>query len=133
MELLVGLDCGAASATLADLRRWGPALATGQGVLSARMQRKRLRPLEQGVTKRIPYGLGITVLTTPLTDLGQFLAHDGFLPGCDSLVAHSPSSGITVAALGNTSAEGNPLKHSTYDRYALGGLAFELPKPLSGD
>jgi hypothetical protein len=22
---------------------------------------------------------------------------------------------------------------TTYDRYALGGLAFELPKPLSGD
>ncbi|MCD6015642.1 MAG: hypothetical protein K0R88_1726 [Solirubrobacterales bacterium] len=50
-----------------------------------------------------------------------------------ALLAHSPSSGITVAALGNTSAEGNPLKHSTYDRYALGGLAFELLKPLSGD
>jgi D-alanyl-D-alanine carboxypeptidase len=132
-SLSYGWTAGAATSTLADLRRWGPALATGQGVLSARMQRKRLAPLEHGVTKRNGYGLGITLLDTPLADLGEFLAPDGVVPGYDSLVAHSPSSGITVAALGSTSAENNPLTRSPLDRLALAAVAYGLLEPLSAD
>ena len=132
-SLSYGWTAGAATSTLADLRRWGPALATGRGVLSARMQRKRLAPLEHGVTKRNLYGLGITLLSTGFPDLGEFFAHSGDVPGYDSVVAHSPSSGITVAAIGNVSAENNPLTHSPLDRFALGAVAVGLLKPLSAD
>ena len=132
-SLSYGWTAGAATSTLADLRRWAPALATGQGVLSARMQRKRLAPLEHGVTKRNAYGLGITLLDTEFPDLGVFFAHSGEVPGYDSVVAHSPSSGITVAVLGSTSTENNPLKHSRFDQEAIGDLAQALLMPLSAD
>jgi D-alanyl-D-alanine carboxypeptidase len=118
---------GGASSTLGDLRRWGLALATGRGVLSERMQRKRLHPLSHGVTGRQGYGLGISVVEFPF---GEFLGHDGAVLGYDAFVAYSPSSRITVAALGNTSAELKPLEHSTFDQFALAGLASEMLKPL---
>jgi D-alanyl-D-alanine carboxypeptidase len=132
-SLSYGWTAGAVTSTLADLRRWGPALATGRGVLSARMQRKRLAPLEHGVTKRNGYGLGVTLLDTPFPDLGVFLAHSGEAPGYDSLVADSPTSGITIAAIGNGSAENNPLTHSPLDRLALAAVAYGLLEPLSAD
>jgi D-alanyl-D-alanine carboxypeptidase len=121
---------GGASSTLGDLRRWAPALATGEGVLGDRMQRKRLRPLSHGPTGRQGYGLGISAVDLA-AGLGKFLGHDGAVPGYDSFVAYSPSSRITVAALGNTSVELKPLEHSQFDPYALAGLAEELVQPLS--
>jgi hypothetical protein len=53
------------------------------------------------------------------------------LPHYDSFVAYAPGSGITVAALGNTSAELRPLMDSSFDPDALAGLAALLLKPLS--
>ena len=90
---------GGAISKLRDLRRWGPALATGQGVLSRRMQRKRLRPVSAASLGEpgLMYGLGIF-------ELNGFYGHDGSVPGYDSLVVHSPSLEMTIVALGNTNA-----------------------------
>lgn len=48
---------GAMVSTLSDLHRYAPALATGEGLLSERMQRRRLRFVATGTG--LEYGLGI--------------------------------------------------------------------------
>ncbi|MEA2331887.1 MAG: D-alanyl-D-alanine carboxypeptidase [Thermoleophilaceae bacterium] len=88
---------GSMTSTLADLRRWAPALATGKRLLNARMQRARLRTVPT-TTPGIAYGLGIM-------SVGPWLGHDGAVPGWDSLVLYAPSSGATLVLLGNTAVE----------------------------
>ena len=112
---------GGASSTLEDLRRWGPAVSTGRGVLNARMQRKRLRVVATGIAPGVNYGLGIIEL--PGGSLGAFFGHDGAVPGYDSFVIHSPSSKITFAAIGNTSIEELPV---TPTPFGSEGLLFAL-------
>ena len=88
---------GSMTSTLADLKRWAPVLGTGKGVLSKRMQRARLRFVPTG-TPGLSYGLGIM-------QVGGLLGHDGAVPGYDSLVLYAPSTGATIAILGNTAVE----------------------------
>jgi D-alanyl-D-alanine carboxypeptidase len=115
---------GGATSTLGDLRRWGPALATGRGVLGRAMQRKRLDVVPIPHERRDGYGLGILSL-----DDGQLLGHDGQPLGYDSFVLYSTAGRITTAALGNTSASQNPIDRSPADSQAmevLGGNLLEV-------
>lgn len=115
---------GAATSTLEDLRRWAPALASGGGLLSPRIQAKRLRSVNTGLTAfTIDYGLGIFEWELPS---GTFYGHDGEGPGYDSFAIHSPQAGLTIAALGNTSASQDPITRSPFDGVGLEGLVPEL-------
>ena len=117
-------SAGGASSTLADLRRWASALATGRGILGARMQRKRLRTVPMPETTGDGYGLGI--LKTPGGPFGDFYGHDGETPGYDTIVLHSPSADLTVAAMGNTSAGTDPVRPTPLSGQELDELAAEL-------
>jgi D-alanyl-D-alanine carboxypeptidase len=88
---------GSMTSTLADLKRWAPALAGGRGLLSPRMQRARLRMVSTG-TPGIEYGLGIM-------SYAGLLGHDGAVPGYDALVLYAPTTGTTLVLLGNTAVE----------------------------
>jgi D-alanyl-D-alanine carboxypeptidase len=118
-NLTLPCSAGAATSTLADLRRWAPALATGRRVLSERMQRKRLRTVPMPGTAGARYGLGIM-------QIGSFFGHDGAVPGYDSFVLYSPSLKMTVAAIGNTSVELDPVRHTPLDVDGLINLAEPL-------
>ena len=118
---------GGASSTLADLRRWARALATGEGILNERMQRKRLRSVP--TTTGDFYGLGI--LETPPGALGSFYGHDGQTPGYDSLVLYSPSAKVTFVALGNASTQDDPVTRTPFNPNELDDLAAELLKILA--
>jgi D-alanyl-D-alanine carboxypeptidase len=95
---------GSMTSTLADLRRWGPALGTGRGLLGERIQRARLRMVPT-TTPGITYGLGIM-------GISGFYGHDGAVPGYDSLVLYDPQAKATLALLGNTAVELNATKNS---------------------
>ena len=119
-------SAGGVSSTLADLRRWGPALATGRGILNARMQRKRLRTVSVPDAPGDGYGLGI--LKAPGGPLGELYGHDGETPGYDSIVLHSPSAKLTVVALGNTSAGTDPVRPTPLSDEELVDLVPQLLK-----
>jgi D-alanyl-D-alanine carboxypeptidase len=121
---------GGATSTLADLRRWGPALATGDGVLSARMQRKRLRFVDiPGESGDDAYGLGI--LSIKARGVGRLLGHDGQPLGYDAFVLHAPRAKLTTAALGNTSSSADPLTTSPLDSQAMEILGADLIEALA--
>jgi D-alanyl-D-alanine carboxypeptidase len=119
---------GAAVSTLRDLRRWGPALATGRGVLGKRMQRKRLQfvpiPHESGDG----YGLGLFRL--PGGPFGGLIGHDGQPLGYDSFLLYAPHSRVAIAALGNTSVSAGPLRRSPLDRQPMEQLGAGLLEAL---
>jgi D-alanyl-D-alanine carboxypeptidase len=82
---------GGAISTVGDLLKWGPALATGKGVLSPAMQQQRLKYV---TISPVPYGLGIA-------DVVGFLGHDGQLPGYNSFVGYDPALRATMVVLLN--------------------------------
>jgi D-alanyl-D-alanine carboxypeptidase len=86
---------GAVVSTLADLRRWAPALARG-ALLDRSLQRARLRWVQTG-QPGFEYGLGIF-------RIAGFVGHNGLLPGYDCTMLYSPAQRTTVVVLGN----GNP-------------------------
>jgi D-alanyl-D-alanine carboxypeptidase len=86
---------GAVVSTLADLRRWAPALARG-ALLDRSLQRARLRWVQTG-QPGFEYGLGIF-------RIAGFVGHNGLLPGYDCTVLYSPAQHTTIVVLGN----GNP-------------------------
>jgi D-alanyl-D-alanine carboxypeptidase len=86
---------GAVVSTLADLRRWAPALARG-ALLDRSLQRARLRWVQTG-QRGFEYGLGIF-------RIAGFVGHNGLLPGYDCTMLYSPAQRTTIVVLGN----GNP-------------------------
>lgn len=114
--------------TLRDLTRWGPALATGRGVLGQRMQEKRLRFVRIPGQHGDGYGLG--VFKFPAGPFGHFLGHDGQPIGYDALAYYAPRTKITIAALGNTSAGQDPLKPSPLDSKPMEVLGGDLLEAL---
>ena len=93
---------GAMISTLADLKVWGKALATG-ALLKPATQALRLQtnPLVQTPKITLSYGLGIT-------DINGFLGHDGAIVGYGSVVLYLPSRKATIVILGNNNDNGNP-------------------------
>jgi len=90
-------SAGALTSNLADLRRWTPALATGRGLLSRRLQRERLRMVPTG-SPHFSYGLGIF-------RLAGWVGHDGEVPGYATIALHQPRLRETIIVLENTSPD----------------------------
>jgi len=128
-----GSSAAAMVSTLGDLRRYAPAVATGEGLLSRRMQRKRLQFVDTG-NDGIGYGLGIFALpigTTP-ANTEVYLGHDGIVWGYDSIVLYSPMAKTTIAIIGNTAVEldafaGNQIHPDLLD------LSFDLAAVAQND
>jgi D-alanyl-D-alanine carboxypeptidase len=100
---------GGITSTLRDMKRYCPAMATGHGLIGARMERKRLNLVDisqQTDTPGAGYGLGIFELPTAA---GTFIGHDGAVPGYDTLCLYSPQSRTTMVAFGTTSVELDPI------------------------
>jgi D-alanyl-D-alanine carboxypeptidase len=96
-------SAGGIVSTLGDLRRYAPALATGQGLLSKAMQRQRLQFVDTGTG--LEYGLGIFAVDLGTTSTAPYLGHDGIVPGFDSFVVYSPVTKTTIVLIGNTAVE----------------------------
>jgi D-alanyl-D-alanine carboxypeptidase len=86
--------------TLRDLRIWAPRLATGQGLLGAKMQRERARSVA-GPGDPVTYGLG-------MFNVHQWLGHNGSLPGYQTLALYRPQTKTTIVALINTDIQRAP-------------------------
>jgi D-alanyl-D-alanine carboxypeptidase len=115
-SLSVAWAAGAASSTLADLRRWAPRLASGRRVLDERLQRKRLRYVSAAPPPGALFGLGVSAAR--LGGLGETLGFAGQPFGYDAYMYYSPSTRTTIVALGNTSAIGegsDPVKPNPLD------------------
>jgi D-alanyl-D-alanine carboxypeptidase len=124
-------SAGGFNSTLGDLRRYVPALATGEGLLSRALQRRRLRftnVSKETTVAGSKYGLGIFQLPSPL---GKFLGHNGAVPGYDSVALYSPKSKITIVALGNTSVELLPVSGSPEAPSMLFNLAPDLIRAIA--
>jgi D-alanyl-D-alanine carboxypeptidase len=91
---------GAIISNVYDLRIWGEALAKGS-LLSPAMQDQRLIWVNNPNDSNKFYGLGIM-------KFGEFLGHDGTMPGFESLVYHLPSRNATIVVLANTLSPPNP-------------------------
>jgi D-alanyl-D-alanine carboxypeptidase len=86
--------------TLRDLRIWAPRLATGRGLLGAKMQRERARSVA-GPGDPVTYGLG-------MFNVHQWLGHNGSLPGYQTLALYRPQTKTTIVALINTDIQRSP-------------------------
>lgn len=92
----VPAGAGAMVSTLEDLSAWGDALAEGT-LLSAETQRERLETKRfTGQELDFGYGLGIT-------NLNEYLGHDGAIFGFSSVVLTRPRTGTQIAVVGNES------------------------------
>ncbi len=113
-------SAGAIGSTVADLRRYARALATGHGLLGAAIQARRLHTVNASASglPGLRYGLGIL-------KLGSFYGHDGSVFGCSALILYSPSERTTVVLLGNTAPELNSSKN-TSRALAMWDLAVKL-------
>jgi D-alanyl-D-alanine carboxypeptidase len=119
-------SAGAMVSTIDDLHRYARALATGRGLLSQRMQTRRLRFIPLRLTGRqFRYGLGIA-------KFGTYLGHNGEVPGYGSFMLSSPQHGATLIALGNTSVSLDNFGSGTPPDPALFGLAAKLRHVLAG-
>lgn len=96
---LVPWTAGALISTVADMTRYAPMLATGAGLPpQIAAQRQSWSPLTTtGV--RLQYGLGIT-------QLGDWVGHDGSIFGYSDMVFYLPAQKATVVVMVNA-ADGN--------------------------
>jgi D-alanyl-D-alanine carboxypeptidase len=96
---LVPWTAGALISTVADMTRYAPMLATGAGLPpQIAAQRQSWTPLTTtGV--RLQYGLGIT-------QLGDWVGHDGSIFGYSDMVFYLPTQKATVVVMVNA-ADGN--------------------------
>jgi D-alanyl-D-alanine carboxypeptidase len=87
---------GAMISTLEDLQRWGTELVEGS-LLSPETQRLRLQTRQfDGQTINFGYGLGIT-------NLNEFLGHDGAIFGYSSVVLTRPQTDTQIVFIANES------------------------------
>jgi D-alanyl-D-alanine carboxypeptidase len=89
-------SAGAMASTLGDLKRWGPAVASGTGLLNRATQAQRVSAMVPTNIPGVSYGLGIF-------RIGSFLGHNGEVAGYDAVMLSSPSLHATIVILGNTS------------------------------
>ena len=85
---------GAIISNASELRVWGESLAQGR-LLEPEMQKERLTWVQNPNDSNKFYGLGIM-------KYGEFLGHDGTMPGYESLVYYLPSRNATFVVLANT-------------------------------
>lgn len=84
--------------TLDDLHKWGVALGTGEGILSADMQKMRLDSVPNDIPGNSPtrsYGIGIGLTN-------GWLGHTGEIPGYNTVLQYNPETQTTVAIMVNT-------------------------------
>ena len=124
-------SAGAIVSSLADLHRYGPALATGEGLLSSRMQRKRLTFVPVP-SEGIGYGLGIFEIQLGTTGATTYYGHNGIVFGYDAMLLHSPAARTTIAIVGNTAVEEDALP-SDPTRPTLFDLADVLAAIAEGE
>ncbi|WP_018332146.1 serine hydrolase domain-containing protein [Actinomycetospora chiangmaiensis] len=115
---LVPDTAGALVSTVPDMTRYAAQLATGAGLPPAiAAQRQAWTPLTTtGV--RVQYGLGIT-------QLGDWVGHDGSIIGYSDMVFYLPSAQATVVVMVNA-ADGNAVPSQ-----ALWGQIVKLLYPTS--
>jgi D-alanyl-D-alanine carboxypeptidase len=93
-----GFTAGEMISTLDDLRTWGQALATGEGILGKEMAAKRLESLTTSVPPNTPeksYGLGFG-------QLNGWIGHTGELPGYNTAVYHNTNLDTTIVVMVNS-------------------------------
>lgn len=93
-----GFTAGEMISTLDDLRTWGAALATGEGILGKEMAAKRLESLDTSVPPNTPdksYGLGFG-------QLNGWIGHTGELPGYNTTVYHNTDLDTTIVVMVNS-------------------------------
>jgi D-alanyl-D-alanine carboxypeptidase len=96
---------GGMTSTVPDLLRYAPALATGHGLLGARVQRLRLADAVDTGQSGLRYGLGIFTVPIEVAP-GRFetlVGHDGEVAGYNAIVFYSPTHRASFVVLGNTS------------------------------
>jgi D-alanyl-D-alanine carboxypeptidase len=123
---------GGITSTLADMKRYCPAMATGRGLIDKRLERKRLRLVDisqQVDTPGAGYGFGIFALPT---DAGTFYGHDGAVPGYDTVCLYSPQSRTTIVAFGTTSVELDPVSPNRIPVQMLFVVAPALAQVIAG-
>ena len=87
---------GAMISTLEDLQKWGTELVEGS-LLPSSLQARRLRTRQfEGQKINFGYGLGIT-------NLNEFLGHDGAIFGYSSVVLTRPQTDTQIAFVANES------------------------------
>ncbi len=94
----VPFSAGSIISTVPDMVRYAEELATGYGLSPETFQlRQSFTPMTTTGVK-VQYGLG-------MTQLGEWLGHDGSLFGYSNMVFHLPSEGVTVVVMGNIADE----------------------------
>ncbi len=91
---------GAMVSTLDDLRIWGEAMGTGELLTPA----ARAAQIDDATPRGTPgasYGLGVQIIRDAGTDCVTMLQHAGAEPGYQSDLYAFPTSGATLAVLGN--------------------------------
>ncbi|WP_311137172.1 serine hydrolase domain-containing protein [Streptomyces sp. I6] len=87
---------GAMISDLGDLNTWVPALADGR-LLDPATQKERLTFLPTGIPE-VRYGLGIM-------QVGNWIGHNGELPGYETLAVQLPSQRATLVILVNSDSD----------------------------
>jgi D-alanyl-D-alanine carboxypeptidase len=124
---------GAATSTIRDLGRWAPAVATGDGLLDADTQAKRLQCVPIGRTSGIFAGVRycLGLFKWPLPS-GKYIGHNGEGPGYDTESFYSPDSKVTIVAFGTTDTGEDPVKRSRLDDIGLNGIVPLLAGAATG-
>jgi D-alanyl-D-alanine carboxypeptidase len=89
---------GAVISTLDDLKKWGNALFTGDGVLDEATQQLRRDSIVRDIppnTATLGYGFGIG-------DRNGWWGHDGDIPGYNSVLFHNYDADTTIIVLTNS-------------------------------
>ncbi len=93
-----GFSAGDMISTLDDLRRWAVALGTGEGLVSAEMQKQREVSMNSSVPPNSPamaYALGFGVSN-------GWVGHTGELPGFNTSIQYDPRTKTTVVVMVNS-------------------------------
>lgn len=90
--------------TLDDLRAWGVALGTGEGILEPQTQAQRLASLDEntsikGNSEDMVYGIGFG-------RVDGWIGHTGELPGYNTSVQYDPESETTIVVMVNSDIAG---------------------------
>jgi D-alanyl-D-alanine carboxypeptidase len=92
-----GWAAGGMISTVEDLLVYGRALGTGKGLLAPEQQAERLDSLSKSDVPKRPYGIG-------LDSAGEWLGHNGEMPGFTTTLFYHPELDATVVVTANSDA-----------------------------